>query len=98
MVQAKHQEIAKAHGEVTANNAMRHLRSVYNCIAATQDDFPPNPVLIHSQARAWHRERRRQTVVTALDLPAWWKAVMAEPDYPRDFLLMAPFTGMRRAS
>ena len=26
----------------------------------------------------------------------WWKAVMAEPDYARDFLLTALFTGMRR--
>lgn len=96
MVLAKHQEIARTHGEVTANNVMRHLRSVYNFIAATQDDFPPNPVLILSQARAWYRERRRQTLVTALDLPAWWKAVMTEPDYSRDFLRMGLLTGMRR--
>ncbi len=96
MVLKKHLDIAQAHGEVTANNAMRHFRSVYNFIAATQDAFPPNPVLILSQARAWYRERRRQTVVTALDLPAWWKAMMAEPEYSRDFLLMALFTGMRR--
>lgn len=96
MVLNKHKEIAKANGEVTANNVMRHLRSVYNFVAATQDDFPPNPVLILGQARAWYRERRRQTVVTAQDLPMWWKAVMAEPDYARDFLLMALFTGMRR--
>ena len=96
MVLARHQEIAKLHGEVTANNTMRHLRSVYNFIAATQDDFPPNPVLILSQARGWYREKRRQTLVSALDLPMWWKAVMAEPEYSRDFLLMALFTGMRR--
>lgn len=96
MVLTKHRDIAKAHGETTANNAMRHLRSVYNFIAATQDEFPPNPVQILSQARAWYKERRRQTVVTAVDLPAWWKAVMAEPEYSRDFLLTALFTGMRR--
>lgn len=96
MVLKRHQEIAKAHGETTANNVMRHLRSVYNFIAATEEDFPPNPVQILSQARAWYRERRRQTVVTALDLPMWWKAVMAEPEYSRDFLLLALFTGMRR--
>jgi len=96
MVLNKHKEIAKANGEVTANNVMRHLRSVYNFVAATQDDFPSNPVLILGQARAWYRERRRQTVVTAQDLPMWWKAVMAEPDYSRDFLLTALFTGMRR--
>ena len=96
MVLTKHRDIAKAHGETTANNAMRHLRSVYNFIAATQDEFPPNPVQILSQARAWYKERRRQTVVTAVDLPEWWKAVMAEPEYSRDFLMTALFTGMRR--
>jgi len=53
-------------------------------------------VQILSQARAWYKERRRQTVVTAVDLPAWWKGVMAEPEYSRDFLLTALFTGMRR--
>ena len=97
MVLKKHQEIGKKHGETTANNVMRHFRSVYNFISATQDDYPPNPVQILTQARAWFKERRRQTVVTAVDLPAWWKAVMAEPDYSRDFLLTALFTGMRRS-
>lgn len=97
MVLAKHQEIAKTRGEVTANNVMRHLRSIYNFAAAAHDGFPPNPVLILSQARAWYREKRRQTVVTAFDLPAWWNAVMAEPDYSRDFLLTTLFTGMRRS-
>ena len=97
MVLKKHQEIGKKHGETTANNVMRHFRSVYNFISATQDDYPPNPVQLLTQARAWFKERRRQTVVTAVDLPAWWKAVMAEPDYSRDFLLTALFTGMRRS-
>lgn len=96
MVLKKHQDIGTKHGETTANNVMRHFRSIYNFVAATQDDFPPNPVQILTQARAWYKERRRQTVITALDLPAWWEAVMAEPEYSRDFLLTALFTGMRR--
>lgn len=96
MVLKRHQELSGEVGKTTANNAMRHFRSVYNFVAATHDEFPPNPVQILTQARAWHREQRRQTVVTAQDLPLWWKAVMAEPDYSRDFLLMALFTGMRR--
>lgn len=96
MVLKKHQDIAKGHGETTANNAMRHFRSVYNFIAATQDDFPPNPVQILTQARAWCKEHRRQTLISAMELPAWWRAVMAEPEYSRDFLLAALFTGMRR--
>lgn len=97
MVLKKHQEIGRKHGETTANNVMRHFRSVYNFTSATQDDYPPNPVQILTQARTWFKERHRQTVVTAVDLPAWWKAIMAEPDYSRDFLLTALFTGMRRS-
>ncbi len=96
MVLKRHQELSTQIGNTTANNVMRHLRSVYNFTAATHDEFPPNPVTILTQARAWHREKRRQTVVTAQELPLWWKAVMAEPEYSRDFLLMALFTGMRR--
>lgn len=96
MVLKRHQRIAHAHGEVTANNVMRHLRSVYNVTAASHDEFPPNPVNILTQARAWYPERRRRTAIAAHDLPAWWAAVIEEPSYARDFLLIALFTGMRR--
>lgn len=96
MVLKRHQRIAKAHGEVTANNVMRHLRSVYNVTAAAQDEFPPNPVDILTQARVWYPERRRRGAVAAHQLPAWWAAVMDEPEYSRDFLILALFTGMRR--
>lgn len=96
MILKRHQRIAKANGEVTANNVMRHFRSVYNVTAAAHDEFPPNPVNILTQARAWYPERRRRGAVVAHDLPAWWAAVMEEPDYSRDFLLIALFTGMRR--
>lgn len=96
MVLKRHQELSDKIGRTTANNVMRHLRSVYNFAAAAQDDFPPNPVQILTQARAWHREQRRQTVISAHELPMWWDAVMAEPEYSRDFLMLALFTGMRR--
>lgn len=96
MILKRHQRIAADHGQVTANNAMRHLRSIYNFTAAAYDEFPPNPVAILTQARAWFLERRRRGAVPAHELPAWWAAVMEEPDYSRDFLLMALFTGMRR--
>lgn len=91
-----HQKIAKLHGEVTANNSMRHFRSVYNVTAAGHDVFPPNPVNILTQARAWYPEKRRRTLITPHDLPAWWLGVMEEPEYARDFMLIALFTGMRR--
>lgn len=96
MVLKRHRRIAAEHGQVTANNVMRHLRSVYNFTAATFDEFPPNPVAILTQAGAWFHERRRRGAVPAHELPAWWEAVMSEPEYSRDFLLIALFTGMRR--
>ncbi|TBX18512.1 tyrosine-type recombinase/integrase [Nioella sediminis] len=96
MVLKRHQRIAKEHGQVTANNAMRHLRSVYNVNAAAFEEFPPNPVAILTLARAWFPERRRRGAVPAQEFPSWWCAVMAEPNYSRDFLLLALFTGMRR--
>lgn len=96
MVLKRHQQIAKDHGEVTANTVMRHFRSVYNVTAAGYDEFPPNPVQILTQARAWFPESRRRSAVSAGDLPAWWNAVRDEPEYSRDFLLIALFTGMRR--
>jgi integrase len=34
--------------------------------------------------------------VASHDLPAWWTAVMQEPEHSRDILLTALFTGMRR--
>lgn len=44
MVLKKHQDIGEKYGETTANNVMRHFRSIYNFVAATHDNFPPNPV------------------------------------------------------
>ena len=96
LVLARHRSISEQHGAVTANNAMRHLRSVYNFTAA-RADLPPNPVAIISQARAWHKERRRRSVVDNHRLAAWWSAVMAETEDARDVLLVALFTGMRRS-
>jgi integrase len=96
MVLKRHQQMSRKNGKVTANDSFRHFRSVYNFIAATEDNFPPNPVVILNQARAWNKERRRQTIIEAKDLPSWWEVVMEQQDYARDFLLMALFTGMRR--
>lgn len=97
MVLARHQKIAHERGRITANNVMRHLRSVYNFTAAAHEEFPANPVTILTQARAWHREQRRRTLLTPQQLPAWWRAVMNETEYARDVLLVALFTGMRRS-
>lgn len=97
MVLAKHKELTRRHGAVSANNAFRHLRSAYNCAAALEEDFPSNPVDVLKHARAWNKERRRTTIIQRHQLADWWKALMTEPTYSRDFLLVALFTGMRRS-
>lgn len=97
MVLSRHQKITREHGAVTANNTFRHFRSVYNFTAAAFDDFPPNPVAILTQARAWNKQRRRQTVVPAHLLSDWWQAVIIEDETVRDILFVALFTGMRRS-
>lgn len=97
MVLSRHRKISDEFGAVTANNVFRHFRSVYNFTTATFDDFPPNPTVILTQARAWNKEKRRQTVVPAHLLPDWWQAVMREDETARDILLVTLFTGMRRS-
>lgn len=97
MVLTRHRKLSEENGDTTANSVFRYFRSVYNFTAATFDDFPANPVTILTQARAWNKQRRRQTVVPANLLPAWWKATIAEDATTRDILLMALFTGMRRS-
>src|SRR5262249_32645407 len=49
MVLDRHRQLSAERGPITANNAMRHLRSVYNFTAATNDHLPPNPVIILTQ-------------------------------------------------
>lgn len=97
MVMTRHQKISEEFGRMTANNALRHFRSVFNFTAAAFDEFPQNPVTILTQARAWHRERRRTRIISISDFPRWWKAVLADTDDVRDIILIALFTGMRRS-
>ena len=96
MVLARHRELTHSRGAYTANAVMRHLRSVYNATAASEDGMPPNPVEVLTQARSWVPEKRRTRLITVAALPAWWAAVMVEGPLARDFLIMALFTGMRR--
>lgn len=97
MVLDRHRKITEDHGAVTANNVFRHFRAVYNYIGAAHGELPPNPVSILTQARSWHPERRRRSVIPVHGMPRWWQAVHREDDDTRDFLLVALFTGMRRS-
>lgn len=97
MVISRHRRLSETRGGVTANNVMRHLRSVYNFVAATRSDLPPNPVSVLGKARLWAAEKRRRTVIPSHALARWFRAVRDETDDARDFLTIALFTGMRRS-
>ncbi|MEM9643341.1 MAG: Arm DNA-binding domain-containing protein [Pseudomonadota bacterium] len=58
-----------------ANSAFRAVRAIYNFWAAVHDIDLKNPVKVLSDTRAWHRQRRRQTVVHAHQLPVWWQTI-----------------------
>lgn len=102
MVETRHRSIAedveakrKGHsGKATANAAMRTLRAIYNYAADRDHTLPANPVRLRRQ---WHKVRPRERVITAGQMPAFYKAVteLASP-IGRDYLLLVLFTGLRR--
>lgn len=96
-------------GPADANLCMRILRSVLNFARAYYETpqgeslLPENPVARLTQARAWHRPKRRRTVIHRDDLRAWLEAVDslrddAEPTAwaVADWLTLLLFTGLRR--
>ncbi len=109
MVARRHAKIGGKNGEAHANLAMRFLRALFNfAIAEYEDGFghpllAQNPVVRITQTRAWYRVERRQTVIKAHQLPAWYEAVEAlkKPTNPKstqvaDYLLLLLLTGLRR--
>ena len=85
-------------GAATANFAMRTLRILWNFAAdrtETAKDLPLNPV--RRLKRQWYAVPRRERLVTAEQLPAFYRAVMAlENPIARDYILLMLFSGLRR--
>lgn len=102
-VERHHRQIAANHGEAYANLAMRVLRATLNYAASKYEDaagnsiLPENPVKRLSATRAWYRVERRQTLIKAHQLGAWWAAVDAlESLTVADYLRVLVLTGLRR--
>ncbi len=93
-----------------ANLSMRYLRALFNFASSQYEDgggqsiISDNPVKRLSQTRAWYHIARRQTVIKAHELGAWFKAVTAlendqigpQREIVRDYLLLLILTGLRR--
>ncbi len=96
--------------EAQANLRMRYLRALLNFAIARYEDSQGNPTIANnpvkrlSNARAWYRVDRRQTLIRLNELPAWYAAVMNLSNEKtgqiresiRDYLLFLLFTGLRR--
>jgi integrase len=72
---------------------MRALRAIYNH-AAERAALPPNPVKLRRQ---WYDEPRRERLITADQLPAFYAALGdAENRTAADYVRLMLFTGLRR--
>ena len=90
-VRAKHAEIGKERGHVTANRAIQLLRRLLNFAR-----IEPNPANKH--AVDFFRERSRERFVGADELPKLIVVLDAQEPIFRDFFKLALWTGARRAN
>lgn len=108
-VENRHQSLGKR-SRARANNSMRLLRALFNYAAGKYEDaeghslFPDNPVKRLSHTRSWYEINRRQTLIRAHDLEAWFLAAMSlkseaggeQAETIRDYLIFLLLTGLRR--
>lgn len=90
-------------GAAQANLHMRFLRGLMNFCAGFYEDskghplIKSNPVKRLSETKAWYSVQRRQTIITAHQLPKWFQAVKAlENETVRDYLIFVWLTGCRK--
>lgn len=108
MIQARHRQLSTANGprgsgEAQANVVMRVLRALLTYAQYAYEDADGKPVLAQnpvrrlSEVRAWNRDKRRRSMISRSDLPAWWREVQAlKNGTVRDFLVLLFLTGLRR--
>jgi integrase len=111
-VGARHLKLTQERGPASADGAMRFLRSLLNFANGEYESadgiplLPDNPVRRLSQTRAWHRAKRRTTVIRRDQLRSWFEGVLAlksggSPDTQSalvaDYLMLLILTGLRRS-
>lgn len=111
LIEKRHKKLStqngpRGKGEAQADRAMRELRAILNYAAEKYEDALGRPVLTEnpvkrlSKVKAWNGARRRQSVIQAHQLKAWYNEVCSlenDPDNTiRDYLLLCLFTGLRR--
>ncbi len=103
MISRKHKTTGEKSGEAYSNLAMRFLRSLLNFAAGKYETpegkllIQENPVKVLGKTQAWFKVPRRQTIIKAHDLPAWFKAVQELTNTTaRDYLIFVLLTGCRK--
>ena len=104
MISQRHRKVSdKSPG--MADNAMRVVRALFTFAGYEYEELSMhpaiaiNPVRKLSQQKQWNKLARRQTVIKAHQLAAWYSAVQAvkDSDTARDYLTVILFTGLRKA-
>jgi len=94
MVLARHKKISKT-GKTTANTTMRVLRLTLNYAKALKM-IDSNPTQILSEARLWHKNKRKDRVIPSEHLKVWLEAVEAlANERAKVYLLMILYMGFR---
>lgn len=103
MVENRHRHLGKR-SHARANNAMRVLRALFNHARTKYEDAQGNPLILInpvdrlSQARAWYRVERRQTLIKPHQLKSWYDATLQLNHLvTRDYLYFLLLTGLRRS-
>lgn len=90
-------------GPGAANNTMRVLRALFT-FAQEMYEMPDgtpvvllNPVKRLNQLNSWNKLKRRQTMLSEMDLPLWYQAVCTLKDeVMADYFVFVLLTGLRK--
>ncbi len=104
MVMRKFRKVSSESGPALANLEFRFLRALMNFAMGQYENskgkplVSVNPVSRLSETKAWHRIKRRQTIIDKSDLPKWFKGIrsLRNEDF-RDYLTLLLLTGVRRS-
>ena len=102
MILTRHKRIGKA-TPASANKWGRYLRALLAFAKGRYTDtegrslLTDNAAHVLSHARAWYRVERRQSVLQARELAAWWDAVQGlRNSTHRDYFVTLLLTGLRK--
>ena len=104
MVMRKFRKVSNESGPALANLEFRFLRALMNFAMGQYENskgkplVSVNPVSRLSETKAWHRIKRRQTIIDKSDLPKWFQGIrsLRNEDF-RDYLTLLLLTGVRRS-